>query len=89
MWSLVSPPFHHLANAAISHGSKPTQPQRVSSCGQRMFCPSSQVTTECLTGAIAEWSCTLAPTLAHDEGDVLVSLQMLQLDPDQLGDPQP
>jgi hypothetical protein len=50
-------------------------------------CP--QIAAECLPGAIAEWGCTLPPALAHDQRNVLLKVQMLQLDPDQLGNAQP
>ena len=53
-----------------------------------MLGSSPQITAECFTGAIAKWSCTLAPTLAHDQGNVLLKVQVLQPNPDQLGNPQ-
>ena len=86
---LQTPALHHLADAALSHRSEPTQPQRVSRCGKRMFGPSPQIPAECLSRSIAEWSCTLPPALTQDERNVLLKIKMLQLDADQFGNPQP
>jgi hypothetical protein len=85
---LQAPALHHLADAALSHRTKPAEPQRVSGRSKGMFCPSPEIPTECLSRSIAEWSCTLAPTLAQNERNVLLEIKMLQLDADQLGNPQ-
>jgi hypothetical protein len=38
--------------------------------------------------AITEWGCTLARAFSRNECHILLKIKMLQLDADQLGNPQ-
>src|SRR6188472_4260604 len=85
---LIAPPLHHLAYPAVSHWPKAAKPQRVSCCGEGMFCPGPDVAAKCLACPVAKRSSTLAPALSQNERNVLVKVQMAHLDSSQLGNSQ-